>query len=83
MFARIFTVAAVLALLSAPAFASQCPLDVKAIDAGLSTVNLSADNKAEVIALRNEGDALHSAGKHKESVDKLTEAMRIMLHGAM
>ena len=83
MFSRIIATTALLVLLSTPAFASQCPLDVKAIDAGLSTINLSAETKAEVIALRDEGDALHGAGNHKESVDKLTEAMRIMLHNAM
>ncbi len=40
--------------------------------------NWTEAQKAAVTKLRDEGDALHKAGKHKESVDKLAEAMRAM-----
>jgi hypothetical protein len=63
-----------------PAHAFHCPADVKAIDHALPKSNLSAQQKAEVEKLRNEGEALHNAGKHKDSVGKLAEAMRILLN---
>ena len=70
-----------LAALALPAQAAHCPADVKAIDHALPKSNLSAQQKAQVQMLRDEGEALHNAGKHKESVDKLAEAMRIILNG--
>ena len=63
-----------------PAHAFHCPADVKAIDHALPKSNLSAQQKTEVQKLRDEGEALHNAGKHKESVGKLAEAMRIILN---
>ena len=70
-----------LAALALPAQAFHCPADVKAIDHALPKSNLSADQKAEVKKLRDEGEALHNAGKHKESVGKLAQAMRLILNG--
>ncbi len=83
MFARTAATATVLVLLSAPAYAFNCPLNVKAIDAGLAKISLAAATKAEVTALRDAGNALHAAGKHKESVAKLDAAMRLILNDAM
>ncbi len=61
------------------AFAMYCPLDMQKIDAALATdPNLSAQQLARVKNLRVEGEALHNAGKHQQSVDKLGEAMRIL-----
>lgn len=68
-----------LAAFALPGHAAHCPADVKAIDHALSKANLSAQQKSEVQKLRDEGEALHKAGKHKESVDTLAEAMRIIL----
>jgi hypothetical protein len=51
-----------------------------AINNGLAKANLSAEDEAQVKMLRDEGKALHNAGKHKESVDTLAEAMRIILN---
>jgi len=56
------------------------PADVKAIDHALTKATLSADQKAQVRKLRDEGDALHKSGAHKDSVGKLAEAMRIILN---
>jgi hypothetical protein len=62
------------------ALAFHCPADVKAIDNALGKAQLSQAQKAEVMSLRNEGEALHKAGSHKDSVGKLSEAMRLILN---
>ena len=74
-----FLLAAVLALLSASALAFHCPQDMKKIDEALAAnPQLSASQLAEVKKLRAEGEALHKAGKHQESVDTLAKAMAIL-----
>ena len=80
MIARSLLAAALLVAFSAPALAAHCPADVAAIDNALPKSNLSAPQKADVMKLRDEGDALHKAGKHQESVAVLAEAMRIILN---
>lgn len=80
MITRSLVAAALLTLASAPALAGHCPADVKAIDNALTKVNLSSSQMADVKKLRDEGEALHNAGKHKESVDTLSNAMRIILN---
>ncbi|MGH6663117.1 MAG: hypothetical protein ACREB6_16395 [Rhodospirillales bacterium] len=77
MIKRILTAAAVLALMATPAFASQCPKDMKSIDAALAA-GKGANMMDKVKALRAEGEALHKAGKHKESVEKLAEAKKLL-----
>ena len=77
MIKRILFAAAALALMAAPAMASQCPKDMKAIDAALSA-GKGANVMDKVKALRAEGEALHKAGKHKESVEKLAEAKKLL-----
>lgn len=67
-----------LAFASTSAFAMHCPKDMKAIDAALPNANLSAAQMAEVKKLRADGEALHKAGKHQESVDTLAKAMKIL-----
>jgi hypothetical protein len=67
-----------LAFTATSAFAMHCPKDMKAIDAALPKAKLSADQMAEVKKLRAEGEALHKAGKHKESVETLGRAMDIL-----
>jgi hypothetical protein len=66
-------------LLSGAAFAFHCPADMKKIDEALAkNPSLSAEQMAEVKKLRAEGEALHQAGKHQESVDTLAKAMKIL-----
>jgi hypothetical protein len=65
-------------LLVSPAMASQCPKDMKKIDAALKKVKLSKDDIAKVRDLRKKGEALHKSGKHKESVETLGEALKIL-----
>lgn len=64
--------------LSLPALAGQCPRDMKQIDAALSSASLSAADMAKVKELRAKGEALHKAGTHKESVDALAEAKKLL-----
>jgi hypothetical protein len=73
------TLAAVLALAASGAFAFHCPADMAKIDAALGkNPQLSAQQAAEVKKLRADGEALHKAGKHQESVDTLAKAMKIL-----
>ena len=68
-----------LAIASATAFAMHCPVDMKQIDDALAKKpNLSAEQLAEVKKYRAEGEALHKAGKHQESVDTLAKAKKIL-----
>lgn len=68
-----------LAFASASAFAFHCPADMKAIDAALAkSPKLSAEQMAEVKKYREEGEKLHKAGKHQESVDTLAKAKKLL-----
>lgn len=56
-----------------------CPKDMKAIDDALAkNPTLSAQEAADVKKYRAEGEALHKAGKHQESIDTLAKAMKIL-----
>lgn len=70
----------VLALAAAgPALANHCPKDMAAIDAKLATSpKLSDAEMTQVKALRAEGESLHKAGNHQESMKKLDEAKKIL-----
>ena len=64
---------------AASAFAGSCPTQMKAIDEAMSkNPNLTAEQMAEVKKYRAEGEALHKAGKHQESVDALGKAKKIL-----
>jgi hypothetical protein len=66
-------------LLSSAALAFHCPADMKKIDEAMSKgPALTSEQMAEVKKLRAEGEALHNAGKHQESVDTLAKAMKIL-----
>ena len=68
-----------LAFATSTAFAMHCPKDMKAIDDALAkNPKLSAAQMEEVKKQRAEGEALHKAGKHQESVDTLAKAMKIL-----
>ena len=80
MITRSLIAAAILVVFSAPALAFHCPADVKAIDNALPKSSLTPAQKTEVMKLRDEGEAQHNAGKHKDAVDTLAKAMRIILN---
>jgi hypothetical protein len=68
-----------LALASGAAFAFHCPADMKKIDDALAAnPKLTAAQMTEVKKQRADGEALHKAGKHQESVDTLAKAMKTL-----
>ncbi len=71
-------VAVSLALASGTVFASSCPKEMKAIDAALPGAKLSAAQTTEVKKLRADGETFHKDGKHKESMEALGKAKKIM-----
>ncbi len=71
-------VAAGLALASSTAFAFHCPADMKAIDAALPKAKLTDAQMTEVKKYRADGEALHKAGKHQDSVDTLAKARKLL-----
>ncbi len=72
-------VALSLALASSGAFAFHCPKDMKAIDEALAkSPKLSEAQMSDVKKMRAEGETLHKAGKHQDSVDTLAKAMKIL-----
>ena len=76
---RLVLATAAALLIAGPAFAFHCPKDMAEIDAALAkNPPLSAEQLAEVKTLRTEGEELHAAGKHQESVDALAKAKGIL-----
>ncbi len=74
-----FALVVALALASSAAFAFHCPADMKKIDEALAKKpQLSSEQMAEVKKYRAEGETLHKAGKHQDSVDTLARAMKIL-----
>lgn len=72
-------IAAALLATSTLALANSCPNEMKAIDAKLKTnPMLSTADMTQVKALRAEGEKLHKAGKHDESVKTLGEAKKLL-----
>jgi hypothetical protein len=71
-------IAAVLAFASSSALAFHCPADMKAIDEAMPKAKLSDSQAAEVKKLRADGETLHKAGKHQDSVDTLGKAKKIL-----
>jgi hypothetical protein len=67
-----------LAIGTTAAVARQCPQDMAKIDAAMKTAQLSPADKAQVQKLRQDGEALHKAGKHPESEATLAKAKAIL-----
>jgi len=70
--------AAALALFASATLAHNCPNEMKAIDAALPKAKLNASQASEVKKLRADGEALHKAGKHNESMAALGKAKGIL-----
>jgi hypothetical protein len=68
-----------LTLAASSAWAFHCPADMRKIDDALAkNPQLPGAQLAEVKKYRADGEALHKAGKHQESVDTLAKAMKIL-----
>jgi hypothetical protein len=72
------TVLVALSLVCSIAFAHNCPNEIKAIDAKMTSAKLSDADSAKVKAFRDEGEKFHKAGKHDESMKALGEAKKIL-----
>lgn len=65
--------------LASSAWAFHCPADMAKIDAALAKKpDVSQEVLAQVKQLRAQGESLHQAGKHQESVDALAKAMTLL-----
>ncbi|AXS82873.1 MULTISPECIES: hypothetical protein [Marinobacter] len=62
--------------LAGTALASQCPSLVSQIDQQLQSAQLDSKTEASIKALRDQGQSLHSQGKHAESVKVLKKAIK-------
>ena len=79
MIKSVLLTAVIAVAFAAPAFANHCPKDMAAIDAALAkNPNLSAEQLAAVKKDRAEGEALHKAGKHAESLAVLCRAEKAL-----
>jgi hypothetical protein len=76
---RQLALAVSLSVVSSFAFAFHCPADMKKIDDALAkSPKLSEAQMSEVKKYRAEGETLHKAGKHQESIDTLAKAQKIL-----
>ncbi|HYD74685.1 hypothetical protein [Ramlibacter sp.] len=66
-------------MLAGAAWATNCPNEMKEIDAKLQTKpQLSKADADKVAKLRADGEKFHKEGKHAESMAALTEAKKIL-----
>jgi hypothetical protein len=66
-------------LFASSAFAFHCPAEMKKIDDALAkNPQLTAAQMDDVKKYRAEGETLHKAGKHQESLDTLAKAEKIL-----
>jgi hypothetical protein len=76
---RSLALAVALVFASGTALAMHCPKDMKEIDAALAkNPKISEAQMKDVKKHRADGEALHKAGKHQESVDTLAKAKGIL-----
>ncbi len=76
---RILLAATAAVLIAGPALAGSCPKHMKAIDAALAkNPQLSSAQLDEVKKARSEGEALHKAKKHGDSLSTLAQAEKIL-----
>jgi hypothetical protein len=67
-----------LALTAGAALAGNCPNEMKAIDAKMSSAKLSKEDTDKVKKLRADGEKAHKDGKHADSMKALGEAKKIL-----
>jgi hypothetical protein len=75
----IVTLATAALFAAGSAFAFHCPADMAKIDAALAkNPKLTDAQMTEVKKQRADGETLHKAGKHQESIDTLAKAMKTL-----
>jgi hypothetical protein len=76
----ILIVPVLLAAFAAPAWASQCPRDIAALDDMMRQHGsmLSADKATQVKALRDKAEQAHASGKHDEAMQAVQQARSVM-----
>jgi hypothetical protein len=72
------TLLALAIIAPATAYAGQCPMMMKDIDAALETTTITEQDKARVAELRQQGEQQHGAGDHAASEQSLAEAKKIL-----
>lgn len=76
---RVLIAAVVTLAMTGAAQASQCTKDMAEIDAALAAnPQISAEQKAEIMKLRAEGEARHAGGQHDDSIAILAQAKAIL-----
>ena len=76
---RTLALAVAMVFASGTAMAMHCPKDMKEIDDALAKKPMMSEAKMkEVTKYRADGEALHKAGKHQESVDTLAKAKLLL-----
>jgi hypothetical protein len=73
-----FLAATLVAVLSGPAFAGECPTHVQKIDEVLASADLRQEQKDEIQRLRDLGQRLHSEGRHQEAMETLAQAEELL-----
>lgn len=76
----ILIVPVLLAAFASPAWASQCPRSIAALDDMMRQHGsmLSADKASQVKALRDKAEQAHKAGNHAESMQAVQQARSAM-----
>jgi hypothetical protein len=76
---RFITLGIAMLFAAGSAMAFHCPADMKKIDEALAKKpKLTQAQMNDVTKFRADGEALHKAGKHQESIDTLAKAMTIL-----
>lgn len=79
MIGRVLLVPIAIVGLSAPAFGSRCPLEIKKIDTALaSQPTLDASQQQVVKTLRDMGARLHKGGRHGDAIKTLANAKELL-----
>jgi len=73
-----YLITMLLLCVSSLSFAHNCPNEMKAIDAALTSTKLVGADLAKVKALRASGEKAHADGKHSDSMKALGEAKKLL-----
>jgi hypothetical protein len=69
---------AMLVVLAAPAFASECTSLMAKIEEKLASAEITKPQEAKIVELLEKGEELHEAGEHEEAVKVLKQALSML-----